>query len=193
MFMLLVSKKDPCELKIINIGPREAKNRLIDQEGSSYYNYDVQVNLNVYNRNGVGIPDRQYYCVHESGNVALKLKSLSASIFHEFTHCLHEVENWRRYGRDCLSSTSDLWTDEEERRTIAGYINPGVFDPICDNCFHLYDSIVNKKAYFPRIGHWDYRSNDFDKDEKNRTKLSSYLLTLESKEIIENWNKYVIE
>jgi hypothetical protein len=91
MFTLLMMKLPPGQrLRIINIGPEEAStgDPLVDQEGSAYYHatHTVNINLNVYDRNGVGIPDRQYYCVDGNGRITLKLKSLSASIFHEFTH-----------------------------------------------------------------------------------------------------------
>jgi hypothetical protein len=41
----------------------------------------------------------------------------------------------------------NLWDNKEERRTISGYIDPGIYDPICDNCFHLYESIANPSRY----------------------------------------------
>jgi hypothetical protein len=106
------------------------------------------------------------------------------------------VESWKRYERCSHSPVPAPWTNEEERRTVAGYIAPGVLDPICDNCFHLYDSVVHGRPYTPRIGHCDYRSSDADsdadQDKINRTELSAYLLTPEAKEIIENFPKYMI-
>jgi hypothetical protein len=193
--LLMMNLPSGQRLKIINIGPEQTRtgNPLVDQEGSSYADYDVWVNLNVYDSSGIGIPYRQYYCVDENKNISLKPKSLSGSIFHEFTHCLHHVEDSGRYDRECRSAVPKPWDTKEERRTISGYIDPDVFDPICDNCFHLYDSIVSGKPYMPRIGHCGYRSNNLSKDKDNRTKLSAYLLTPESKEIIENWEEYTIK
>jgi phosphosulfolactate synthase (CoM biosynthesis protein A) len=45
MFMLSVTKKPPGELTITNIGPQETKKLPVEQTGSSYWNYDVRVNL----------------------------------------------------------------------------------------------------------------------------------------------------
>jgi hypothetical protein len=157
--MLLIAKKPPDELRIINIGPEQTGKLPLKQAGSSYLHtaYAVKVNLNVYDRLGVGIPDRQYYCINSDGSIDLKLKSLSASILHEFTHCLHHVEDSGRYdiyrAKDSLPKENS-WGTKEELRTISGYVDPGIFDPICDNCFHMYDSIVNNKPYLPRIGLW---------------------------------------
>jgi hypothetical protein len=129
----------------------------------------------------MGIPERQYYCMDERGNISLKLKSLSSSIFHEFTHCLHEIEDRGRYDVDRHSVVPDPWTDREERRTISGYIEAdtytpvNIYDPICDNCYHLCDSIVHGEPYIPRIGHCGYRSDTPTKAEQDqRDKLLQY-------------------
>jgi hypothetical protein len=186
MFRLLMAKKLPDELTITNIGPEQTLtgNSLLDQKGSSYLDYGVRVNPNVYDKNGIGIPERQYYCADESGGIALKPKSISASMFHEFTHCLHEVESRRRY-RVYRAPKSlprgNPWHTKEERRTISGYIEAdayvrsNTFDPICDNCFHMYDSIVHGKPYIPRIGHCGYQANRSQEDEDDlRDKLLRY-------------------
>jgi hypothetical protein len=153
MFGLLMVKKPPgLRLKIVNIGPKEAGKQLIDQKGSAYSHTTrtVNINPNVYDSSGMGISDRQYYCVDGSGSITLKLKSLSGSIFHEFTHCLHHMEDSVRYDRDRTIPypEDELWTSIEECRTIGGYIPPGIYDPICDNCFDLYES-VSKPALHP--------------------------------------------
>ncbi|MDR1609401.1 MAG: hypothetical protein LBR78_00915 [Holosporales bacterium] len=123
-------------------------------------------------------------------------------MFHEFTHCLHEVEDrgrYRVYRAPKSLPDGNPWGKKEERRTISGYIEADAYepvdtyDPICDNCFHLCDSVTNRKPYIPRIEHCGYRSNDADQDEENRTKLSAYLLTPEAKEVVENFQKYVIK
>jgi hypothetical protein len=160
MFMMLVAKKDPSELTITNIGPKEINKLPTKQEGSSYSHtmYSVKINLNVYNRLGVGIPERQYYCIDERGNLTLKLKSLSGSIFHEFTHCLHYLEDASRciiYSDENSLPDGNPWTDKEERRTITGYIEADdyepidTFDPICDNCFHLYNVVAKVIPHLP--------------------------------------------
>jgi hypothetical protein len=156
MFTLLMMKLPSGQrLKIINIGPEEARELLVKQKGSSYSHttYAVKVNLNVYDRFGVGIPERQYYCMDGNRNISLKPKSLSASIFHEFTHCLHHIEDAVRYERDrALPRPADkLWTSKEECRTIGGYIPPDIYDPICDNCFDLYESVSKHLPVRPTI------------------------------------------
>jgi hypothetical protein len=156
MFRLLMMKLSPwIRLRIIDIGPRENRRPLVEQTGSSYSHtmHAVRINLNVYNKDGIGIPERQYYCVDKRGNITLKLKSLSGSIFHEFIHCLHHMKDSERYERDrTLPDPEDeLWTSREECRTIAGYIIPDIFDPICDNCFDLYESVSKHLPVRPTI------------------------------------------
>jgi hypothetical protein len=95
MFRLLVAKKDPKKLKITNIGHQQSKPLLI-QDGSSYGDNEVQINLNLYDRVGIGIPEKQYYGI--SNNIpSKKPKSVENSLFHEFTHCLHDAENAALY------------------------------------------------------------------------------------------------
>jgi hypothetical protein len=87
-------KKPPgARLRIVDIGPEESGKLPVEQKGSSCFWHGININPNVYSRNGAGIQDRQYYCVGARGDIALKLKSLSGSIFHEFTHCLHYMED----------------------------------------------------------------------------------------------------
>jgi hypothetical protein len=159
MFRLLMLKKPPgAMLRIVDIGPEESGKLPVEQKGSSCFWHGININPNVYSRDGVGIQDRQYYCVDASGDITLKLKFLSGSIFHEFTHCLHYMEDAVRCSIYCDENSlpkGNLWTDREERRTIAGYIEADAyetvdtFDPICDNCFYLYDSVVKSTQYCP--------------------------------------------
>jgi hypothetical protein len=150
MFKMLMRKLPSGQmLKITDIGPVEALSSLSKQKGSSYENYEVKINLNVYDRYGLGIPEKQYYCI-DKDDITIKLKSIAGSIFHEFTHCLHETEDATRYALYGAGAPlkGNPWTDKEERRTISGYIEADVYwpvdtyDPICDNCFHLYDAIA---------------------------------------------------
>jgi hypothetical protein len=176
MFGLLMIKKPPgLRLKIVNIGPKEAWKLPVKQTGSSCFGPGININPNVYDSSGMGIPDRQYYCVDENGDITLKLKSLSGSIFHEFTHCLHHMEDSGRYDAYRAPNSfpkGNSWHTKEERRTISGYIEADAYvpadtyDPICDNCFHLYDSIINGQPYMPRIGHCGYRSGNPRNDKK---------------------------
>ncbi|MDR1609749.1 MAG: hypothetical protein LBR78_02770 [Holosporales bacterium] len=156
MFGLLMTKLPPgLRLRIIDIGPEQTRTEKppIGQKGSSYSHeiHTVNINLNVYYRSGIGIPCRQYYCIDERGGITTKPKSISSSLFHEFTHFLHHIEDPVRYDRDRHSPDpeDELWTSREECRTIAGYISPDIFDPICDNCFHLYESVTEPIQYSP--------------------------------------------
>jgi hypothetical protein len=205
MFRLLEAKKLPgTRFSIVDIGPEQARSKkpLIDQTGSQCFWHGIKINPNVYGKDGIGIPGRQYYCVDENGVIALKLKSIPASMFHEFVHCLHYTENpamCEAYCDEKSLSVGDLWDSKEERRTISGYIKAdayepvNTFDPICDNCYYLYDSIINGKRYMPRIGHCGYWSNDANQDEDCRKQLSAYLRTPESRAIIANYKKYMQE
>jgi hypothetical protein len=157
MFMLLMTKKPPGQrLRIIDIGPEEATKPLVMQEGSSYRNGEVEINSNAYDQSGIGASDKQYYHVDERSNIIKGLKSLSGSIFHEFTHCLHDIEDSTRYFTYFHSPLPDgnYWYNKEERRTISGYIEADAYeaedtyDPICDNCFHLYSSVSESIPHF---------------------------------------------
>jgi hypothetical protein len=52
-----------------------------------------------------------------------------------------------------------LWSTKEERRTISGcikaasYTSTDVYDPICDNCYALYELTDKEALYLPRLGH----------------------------------------
>ncbi|MDR0630594.1 MAG: hypothetical protein LBF70_00980 [Holosporales bacterium] len=125
MFRVLLSKLPPGQkIKITNIGPSQTR-QLINQKGSSYSHrtHKVKINLNVYNNFCIGIPERQYYCV-DKDEVDIKHKSIAESLFHEFTHCLHHIEDAVRYDLYRKSKLPDdnPWGDKEERRTISGYI-----------------------------------------------------------------------
>jgi hypothetical protein len=152
MFKLLMSRlSHGKKVKITDIGPRETGKTPIEQKGSSYGNYEVKINLNVYDRYGVGIPERQYYCL-DVDDLSIKRKSIAESLFHEFTHCLHHIEDVDRYITYYEEKLSALWDNKEELRTIAGYIEPDTYDPICDNCYCLY-SAPRIGRYYPRLGH----------------------------------------
>jgi hypothetical protein len=51
---------------------------------------------------------------------------------------------------------AEPWKNKEEQRTISGYVDVDTYDPICDNCFTLYDSVIEKRQYQPRLGHIGY-------------------------------------
>jgi uncharacterized protein YutD len=76
------------------------------------------------------------------------------------------VEDRARYGiayRDLDSLPKDNpWTNKEERRTVSGYVEKDtyalvdIYDPICDNCYSLYEDTTHKRQYIPRLGHIGY-------------------------------------
>lgn len=46
------------------------------------------------------------------------------------------------------------WRDTEERGAISGFRSDTILDPICDNCFDMYNSIMKKhQPFYPRLGH----------------------------------------
>jgi hypothetical protein len=109
----------------------------------------------VYSGSGVGVQERQYYCIDKARNSIIhKLKSVPHSMFHEFIHCLHHIEDGCSYGRDRIPTKpeDELWTSKEECRTIAGYINRSTYDPICDNCFHLYEVVAEPLQLYQQAG-----------------------------------------
>jgi hypothetical protein len=156
---------NPQKLKIINIGPEEAGEEPVEQNGSSYGNGEVLINLNLYeNETGTGIKERQYYFVDQYGIPLKKLKSVANSLFHEFTHCLHDAENSDLYSLYCQPPGEKdpneeyiVWSNSEEERTIAGFIPPNTYDPICENCFDLCNTVAQRTKYRPRIGHFGYQ------------------------------------
>jgi hypothetical protein len=170
MFRLMMIKLPVGQkVKIIDIGPSEKDYALTKQDGSSYGAYEVWINLNIYDNSGVGISQRQYYCVDAKGQIVLKLKSMAGSLFHEFTHCLHHVEDTEKYAiyskRESLLKDNP-WRTKEERRTISGYTEKDeytltdVYDPICDNCFSFCDAMGSNTPYLPRAGHEGYVRGD---------------------------------
>jgi hypothetical protein len=174
-------------IKIVNLGAEEETR----DEGSRYSHttYTVKVNLNMYDDDGTGIPGRKYYGLDDSGNITHKDKSLVGSLFHEFTHCLHHVENSELYDLYRKSKLPTIpedektlknqlnkgnpWTNKEERRTISGCMDDEVYDPICDQMFDYCQSVSKKVQFCPRYSHLGCGENEDDNDTK--TKLQKYL------------------
>jgi hypothetical protein len=165
------------KIKIINLAANdETKN-----EGSRYSHttYTVKVNLSRYNDDGTGTPERQYYCVDDNSNITTKHKSLAGSLFHEFTHCLHHIEDRKMYDLYRHSKPYTIpgdeenpWTNREERRTISGYIDDEILDPICDHMFDYFQSISKGVSFSQRYSHLGRDEND---DEDIVIKLQKYL------------------
>jgi hypothetical protein len=144
---------------------------LVDQEGSSYEDNVVRINLNLYDNLGKGIPERQYYFMKKNGSVIRKGKSMHGSIFHEFVHALHEIEDKTQYKKNGDDEFCEYWTDKEELRTIAGYMDRNIYDPICENCFYLCNSITKGVPFHPRIGHIGFvirTTNETDEFDKSK-------------------------
>ncbi|MDR1208093.1 MAG: hypothetical protein LBJ89_01945, partial [Holosporales bacterium] len=169
MFRLLVAKKDPKKLNITNIAIQEEQKELVKQLGSSYGDGEVQINLNLYDKFGIGIKERQYYCIDQYNVPSEKPKSVEISLFHEFTHCLHDAEDhdlYNHYSQPHDGEYSDeekvVWSNCEEQRTIAGFIAPNTYDPICENCFDLCHTTSLGTKFRPRIGHFGPRKGVFE-------------------------------
>jgi hypothetical protein len=186
MFKLLITKM---------IARRITKNiRIIEEheEGSGYSSEDfaVYINLNFYEKNGSGIPSRQYYCIDDDGQIDAKLKSLAGSMFHEFCHALHDVS-----GTDIADDSNaicvraelwNVWSVDEELRTITCFAH----DPICDHCFDFVQSNTKGEAFRPRYGHRGYIEGDHFENTKNRRELFIYLS--ESKIFMDGWKEYMV-
>jgi hypothetical protein len=190
MFRILITKLTPGQkVKIVDLGPEQSVNPLIKQDGSSFAHdiYTVKINTNVYDSSGKGLAERQYYCVNEKGEITLSRKAIVTSMFHEFTHCLHYVEDAIRYKRASKTNSPDngkMWGNDEECRTISGHVAANLnkevkYDPVCDNCFSLYDAISNKAPYCQRISHVGYRFDiSEDYENKKREKLLQFYKNL---------------
>jgi hypothetical protein len=133
--------------------------------GSRYHEVSeaVFVNLSLYQPDGSGLPERQYYSVNPSGEVVHKLKSLEQSIFHELVHGLHYISDGKyadavscQYG----SVMETIWSDDEELRTITGYMCNQQYDPVCD---HVFDYSLHGNPFCPRYGHIGW----YDGDSRN--------------------------
>jgi hypothetical protein len=118
----------------------------------------VFVNLSLYQPDGSGILERQYYSVDPDGKIVLKRKSLSGSIFHELVHGLHYI-NDGKYADTVLcqdgSVMKDIWSDDEELRTITGHMCNQPYDPVCD---HVFDYSLSEDRFCPRYGHVGWRN-----------------------------------
>jgi hypothetical protein len=130
--------------------------------GSRYHELSeaVFVNLSLYQSDGSGIPGCQYYSVNPGGKIALKLKSLEQSIFHELVHGLHYISDGKyadtllcQYG----SLMKEIWSYDEELRTITGYMCGRPYDPVCD---HVFDYSLHGDSFCPRYGHVGWRDGD---------------------------------
>ncbi|GHU17818.1 hypothetical protein FACS189472_05240 [Alphaproteobacteria bacterium] len=182
------------ELLITKMIAKGKKMRIVahnnQNEGSSYDNYVVYINLSRYDKNkgDVGIESMQYYCVNADGKIEIKLKSLAESIFHEFCHALHEVSGTYtpKVEKKCrLVLAEDFWTNDEELRTICCLEH----DPICDHCFDL---IMSGDSFRPRYGHGGFTKGERSEQDESeeRKKIKKHLLL--SQKFMDGWKEYVV-
>jgi hypothetical protein len=185
--------------KMITEGILKSKDKIkiveqIDKKKGSRYSpdeFEVKINFDRYDPSGTGKPERQYYCLHESGEIQTKLKSLAESLFHEFCHALHDMsEIGMEASVLCLKKTplEEVWGDYEELRTITCFNS----DPICDHCFDFYQAQLTHKPFHPRYAHnIGYRSwYSPDVDKQNREKLLRLLS--DSQKFMDGWKEYVL-
>ncbi|GHU20094.1 hypothetical protein FACS189472_10860 [Alphaproteobacteria bacterium] len=157
-------------------------------DGSSYKNNVVSVNLAFYEESGIGISSRKYFYIDEAGNIKTKLKSLAGSIFHEFCHALHHISRTGKTSNVlCLNKTlAKAWGKDEELRTITCLDN----DPICDHCFDFCQSILENEPFYPRYSHGGYVGNN----EPTKSHLEDLYNGISvSKNFMDGWREYVIQ
>jgi hypothetical protein len=176
------------------------KIRLMSYDGPvnqySLKEFAVKINLNMFDGNGNGIGERQYYYVDERGDVVPKTKTLAGTIFHEFCHALHDIE---RAGEitdgNQLAGTNEIlhytWGNDEELRTIAGCTLGPKYDPVCDHCYELCICIDRNRIFFPRYSHEGYSSTSSEREESDkRRRLRAHFS--ESRVIMNGWHTYVL-
>jgi hypothetical protein len=157
-------------------------------EGRSYEDNKVYINLSFYKENGEGVPSRYYFYINEKREIKLKLKSLAGSVFHEFCHGLHDVsETEKTENIICQDQTEfgSLWGDDEELRTITCFNH----DPICDHCFDFCQSILKNKKFLPRYSHGGYIGSG----KPTTTSLREYYNCIPaSQKYMDGWKEYIV-
>jgi hypothetical protein len=153
MFKLLMAK-----MTLNDILKSRGKVRIMEQdnrsEGSKYCHkrFAVKINFDFYDDSGIGVPERQYYCLSARNEIERKLKSMVGSMFHEFCHCLHHIsKTTKEFNTLCLEDSflKKIWLDDEELRTVTCFDH----DPICDHCFDCCRSILKGNPFRPRYAH----------------------------------------
>ncbi|MDR0428445.1 MAG: hypothetical protein LBG86_00195 [Puniceicoccales bacterium] len=176
------------------------KIKLSNYEGkSSVYSrkdFAIMSNRSMFDDDGNGLSSRQYYYVNEKMELNVKSKNISMALFHEFCHALHDMEKISEITEIGELHRSNeilgaIWDNAEELRTITGCIYGTNYDPICDHCFDLCDSIRKEKPFNPRYSHRGYDSETSSRDEeRERRRLIAYYS--ESQKIMNGWKKYVL-
>ena len=173
--------------------------RLIPYEGSvnqySIREFAVKINLRMFDVNGEGVRERQYYYVDKGGMVVPKPKTLAGTMFHEFCHALHDLERASEIAEgNRLAKTNEIlywtWGSDEELRTIAGCTLGPKYDPVCDHCYELCVCVDRGRTFFPRYGHDGYDASNSELEEsQKRQKMLAHLS--ESRIIMNGWRDYV--
>jgi hypothetical protein len=194
MFKVLMTK-----MEANGILRARSKIKIMEQDnkkkGSAYSEtiFGVKINFDRYEPSGVGIPEKQYYCLDKAGKIQTKLKSLVGSLFHEFCHALHDISGThisKEKNVLCLKDTPlwKVWGNDEELRSITCFNN----DPICDHSFDLCQSILKGESFLPRYAHnIGYKSIDLPTiDDQKRKKLLQFLPL--SQKFMDGWKEYVL-
>jgi hypothetical protein len=192
MFKIFVTK-----MEVGGIIKSKGKIKIMKQDekekGSQYCHkiFAVKINFDRYYSNGIGISEKQYYCLDETGGIRKKLKSLAGSLFHEFCHAVHYINGTNvKVNVLCLGKTplKEVWGKDEELRTITCFNS----DPICDHCFDLCQSILKSEPFFPRYAHnIGYKSIDLPAiGDRKRKKLLQFLPL--SQKFMDGWKEYAL-
>ncbi|MDR2576828.1 MAG: hypothetical protein LBC42_02140 [Puniceicoccales bacterium] len=158
--------------------------------------FAVLINLRMFDDRGIGIDARQYYCIDEDGQIVPKRKTLVGTLFHEFCHALHDIEQISEITEAGELHNSNYilgctWDNAEELRTISGCIFGVAYDPICDHCFDLCYSLGRGEPFRPRYSHRGFHDQTPPHEEAmERRKLAAHLS--ESRKIMDGWKKYVL-
>lgn len=178
---------------------KEQNLRLVHRDcNGSYYSrrdFAVLTNRSLFDGAGLARDGSCYYCLEEEGKIGTKPATLTATLFHEFCHALHDLEKISE-----ITVTGELhrsnsvlartWDNAEELRTITGCIYGVAQDPICDHCLDLNLSLARGEPFHPRYSHKGFDADTLPREEEmGRRELLSYLS--ESRKILDGWKRYV--
>ncbi|MDR1435847.1 MAG: hypothetical protein LBI39_01400 [Puniceicoccales bacterium] len=176
------------------------KMRLVSYGGSvnryELKEFAVKINLNMFDEDGIGVNERQYYYADKNGDIVPKRKTLDGTIFHEFCHALHDISRSGEIADgNQLSGTNEIlacsWGNDEELRTIAGCTLGQRYDPICDHCYELCICMDRNQTFFPRYSHEGYDAAAGESDEAaKRKRMRAHFF--ESQVIMGGWRSYVL-
>ncbi|MDR3316950.1 MAG: hypothetical protein LBS68_02710 [Puniceicoccales bacterium] len=158
--------------------------------------FAVLTDLGMFDEGGNGLDSHQYYCINGDGEIEVRGKTLVGTLFHEFCHALHDIEQITEITEMGELHRSNVilgytWDNAEELRTITGCIYGVSHDPVCDHCFDLCYSITKRLPFRPRYSHRGFSDSTPQREEEmERRKLAAHMV--ESKKIMEGWKNYVL-